>query len=187
MAIKPAFLLALCLLFSGCSSIEPSKTFQAQENITFNGKTFQRSKSVDLVEMVRYAYHPNGNSSSREKVVLFFDRNKQDLSLQQRLQLRQKSYQQSDNTLAEMAIADDILYSQLVYRPSERFAYWGVELAKGKNLEDCGFLEFQYSYGVNGKKQKQAKENAFLQQRIYPQARKILQQLQQQPWTWQCN
>ncbi|MGV6987448.1 hypothetical protein ACWA5Z_00320 [Testudinibacter sp. P80/BLE/0925] len=187
MAIKSVFLLALCLLFSACSSVEQSKTFQAPEKIKFNGKTFQRGKSVDLVEMVRYVYHPNGNSGSREKAVLFFDRNKQELSLRQRLELRQKSYQQSDNTLAEMSITDETLYSQLVYRPSERFAYWGVELAKGRNMADCGFLEFQYSYGVNAKPQAKAKEQAFLQRQIYPKAHKILQQLQQQPWTWQCN
>ncbi|SMB83453.1 hypothetical protein SAMN05660772_00585 [Pasteurella testudinis DSM 23072] len=187
MHFKSYLLLVFALLMTACSATEPSKTFRASEKVTFNGKTFQRGKMLDLVEMVRYVYNPNGDGSSREKVVLFFDRNQYGLSLQQRLELRQKSYQQSDNTLAEMTITDDTLYSQLVYRPSERFAYWGVEVAKGRNMADCGFLEFQYSYGVNGEKQAKAKENAFLQQRVYPKAHKILQQLQQQPWIWQCD
>ncbi|WP_152596691.1 hypothetical protein [Chelonobacter oris] len=180
------FILVLSLLSVGCS-VKQTPSFQATEQIAFNGKTFALAKTADLTEMVRYIYNPNGDSASREKVTLFFDRNRHNLSLSQRLSLRQRSYRQSADTLAELTIDDKTLYSTVIYRPSRQFAYWGVEVTKGKNIADCGFLEFQYSYGVNGKKQSPNAETAFLAKIIYPAARQYRQHLQQQPWLWQCS
>lgn len=184
------WLLPLIVWLSGCTvepaTVENPLTFQPDSKVRFNGKTFQRGKTLDLIEMVRYVYNPNGDSTSREKVTLFFDKNKQGLSLQQRLELRQRSYQQSENTLADLNIDQQTLYSMLIYRPSRQFSDWGVELSKGKNIDQCGFLEFQYSYSVNGKAQPKAQEAAFLARKIYPRARQHLTRLQQQPWQWQC-
>ena len=107
------------------------------------------------------------------------------MSLQQRKELRQRSYQRSANTLAELNIRDQTLYSTVIYRPSAQYNYWGVEVTKGKDLNQCVFVEFQYAYAVIAKKTG-GDEKAFLNSQVYPYARQSQQQLQQQPWLWQC-
>lgn len=185
----------LVFWLSGCTVLpdtlpqaahEKTYRFSPAKDMQFNGKSFYQAKILDLGEMVRYIYHPTDDRIRGEKIVLFFDNNTRNMSLQQRLTLRQHSYQQSNNTLAELKIDDHILYSKLIYRPSQQFDDWGIALTKGKHIADCGFIEFQYSYGLKAKKQPTDKEQAFLAHYIYPTAQRRFEQLQQQPWQWQC-
>lgn len=189
LAIIMAFLLAGCSTTEQKTTVSRSQTFHPVSEVRFNDTNFQRGKTVDLIEMVKYVYTPKTKSSSetvsRQKVTLFYDKNIRDMSLQQRMELRQRSYQRSGNTLAELNIRDQTLYSTVIYRPSAQYNYWGVEVTKGKDMNQCGFVEFQYAYAVTAKKTG-SDEKTFLNSQVYPYARQSLQQLQQQPWLWQC-
>ncbi|TNH02586.1 hypothetical protein FHQ26_07315 [Testudinibacter sp. TR-2022] len=189
--------LLLVVLLAGCvtrpsvttpTTPDNSKVFRSASEVVLDGKTFVPSKTVDLIEMVKYVYEPKAGTKgtlSREKVILFFDKNLRNISLQQRMELRQRSYQHSENSIAELSIQDNVLYSTVIYRPSAQYDYWGVEVAKGRELSGCGFLELQYAYAQN-KSKVTNDEKVFLNNQIYPNARQYLHKLQQQPWLWQC-
>ena len=110
LAIIMAFLLAGCSTTEQKTTVSRSQTFHPVSEVRFNDTNFQRGKTVDLIEMVKYVYTPKTKSSSetvsRQKVTLFYDKNIRDMTLQQRMELRQRSYQRSANTLAELNIQD---------------------------------------------------------------------------------
>ncbi|MBE2895814.1 hypothetical protein HPC38_02830 [Pasteurellaceae bacterium HPA106] len=182
-------LLLTALLLTACTTTVPPKApigqnpnsqrFVPPSAVHVMGKTFVRGKTVDLIEMQKYRYTTTANGVLKEKVSLFFDQNRRTMSLQQRLALRQHSYQRS-HTWADLHIADHHLYSTVIYRPSAQYRNYGVELTKGKNIAKCGYLELQYSYAVAPTSASQ------LEREIIPQARMAMDQLQRQPLTWAC-
>ncbi|MBV7388016.1 hypothetical protein KRX11_05045 [Pasteurellaceae bacterium TAE3-ERU1] len=181
-------LLLTALLLSACTSAPQkgsaphnpnSQRFVPPAAVDVFGKHYVRGKTVDLIEMQKHRYSPTAKGVLKEKVTLFFDQNRRAMSLQQRLALRQRSYQRS-HTWADLAIADNHLYSTVIYRPSAQYRNYGVELTKGKNIAKCGYLELQYSYAMAPTSASQ------LEREIIPQARAGMAQLQRQPLTWAC-
>ncbi|MBE2894809.1 hypothetical protein [Spirabiliibacterium falconis] len=189
------FFLLTAFFLSACSTTSSIDKQQGNANsarlhflppsqLTFANKTFVRGKTVDLIEMQKYVYRPTTKGVLKEKVTLFFDQNRRNMSLQQRLALRQRSYQRS-HTQADLHLADESLYSTVIYRPSQQFRTWGVEVTKGRNIAKCGFLEVQYSYALNPNRT--VSDATVVQQTIAPYAHHIMQQLKRQPWQWRCS
>ena len=82
---------------------------------------------------------------------------------------------------------DHTLYSYVIYAPSARNKNWQVDVTKGKNIPQCGFVQYQYSLKVAKNKKLMNMNNvkiaSYLKRYVVD---KELKNLAQANWNWGC-
>ena len=147
------------LLLSGCAA--KVSQLQTPEKIEYNGKTYKLTASQDLDTIARYVYlaEPDTLENWQSQIEVLLDR---DLSrsIEQRVALREKVYRNlrvqdfkiRANSNKRKKPATE-LNGYVIYAPTEQNPSWQVDIAKGKNIPSCGFVQYQYSQKVEqGKK-----------------------------------
>ena len=147
------------LLLSGCAA--KVSQLQTPEKIEYNGKTYKLTASQDLDTIARYVYlaEPDTLENWQSQIEVLLDR---DLSrsIEQRVALREKVYRNlrvqdfkiRTNSNKRKKPATE-LNGYVIYAPTEQNPSWQVDIAKGKNIPSCGFVQYQYSQKVEqGKK-----------------------------------
>ena len=136
------------LLLSGCAA--KVSQLQTPEKIEYNGKTYKLTASQDLDTIARYVYlaEPDTLENWQSQIEVLLDR---DLSrsIEQRVALREKVYR-------NLGVKDFKVLANSINpkKPAtEQNPSWQVDIAKGKNVPRCGFVQYQYSQKVEqGKK-----------------------------------
>lgn len=186
------YLLAAVLFLSGCSVFQSAPTqLDVSQKIKHGNKNYQLGKQRDLGEVARYVYWlPKQNAQSWQSAVeLFLDRNKRKLSLDERIALRRKVYNGQPNAIKDYNLytENNYLYGYIIYEPTTLNKSWQVDVLKGKDINHCGFVQYQYSVKVarTAKIRKMTKDKlaGYLKKYV---ADKELAKLKKQSWKWQC-
>ena len=147
------------LLLSSCAA--KVSQLQAPEKIEYNGKTYKLTASQDLDTIARYVYlaEPDTLENWQSQIEVLLDRDVT-RSIEQRVALREKVYRNlgvkdfkilTNSTNPKKPATE--LTGYVIYAPTEQNPSWQVDIAKGKNIPRCGFVQYQYSQKVEqGKK-----------------------------------
>ncbi|TCP95552.1 hypothetical protein EDC44_10853 [Cricetibacter osteomyelitidis] len=186
------YLLLSLLFLSGCTLLQsPPTQLDAPKKITHENKAYRLGKHRDLIDVTRYVYWlPKQNAQNWQSAVeLFLDRNKQKRDLQQRIALRKKIYGEHPTGLNSYNLytENDYLYGYIIYKPTKLNKSWQVDVLKGKNVDRCGYVQYQYSVKVarTGKIRQMSSDKLVGYLKKYV-ADKELAKLKQADWKWQC-
>ena len=146
------------LLLSGCAA--KVSQLQTPEKIEYNGKTYKLTASQDLDTIARYVYiaEPETLENWKSQIEVLLDRDVT-RSIEQRVALREKVYRnlgvqdfkiRANSTNPKKPATE--LNGYVIYAPTEQNPSWQVDIAKGKNISHCGFVQYQYSQKVEMKK-----------------------------------
>lgn len=149
--MKRYILSALAVLLAGCSSLMPTPmVLDAPKTLKHNKKTYHLKNNKDLGSVARYVYlEKNANGKNwKSSVELLLDRNEENLNFAERIDLRKKVYTNSGVKHFDLYEKDDSLYAFVIYAPTEQQNNWQINVSKGKDVEGCGFVQYQYSLKV---------------------------------------
>ena len=146
------------LLLSGCAA--KVSQLQTPEKIEYNGKTYKLTASQDLDTIARYVYiaEPETLENWKSQIEVLLDRDVT-RSIEQRVALREKVYRnlgvqdfkiRANSTNRKKPATE--LNGYVIYAPTEQNPSWQVDIARGKNISNCGFVQYQYSQKVEMKK-----------------------------------
>ncbi|ARU64567.1 hypothetical protein BTV20_03185 [Histophilus somni] len=133
------------LLLSACVS---HSRVNVPEYIKHHEKSYYLVSAVDLETVARYFYLPKEHTVEnwQSAVELLHDRNHEKRSLSDRITLRRHVYQNNGVKQFNLYLKDNELYSFVIYEPTEKNPTWQVDIAKGKEVPFCGFIQYQYSF-----------------------------------------
>ncbi|MGC7560510.1 hypothetical protein [Pasteurella sp. PK-2025] len=177
-------LFAFCL--TGCVS---RPQLAAPQQIVHNKHTYVLAAQQDLGQIARFFYLEEQDNVEKWKsaVELLFDRNPMQNSLQDRISLRQRVYRNTGVKHFKLQEKADSLYAFVIYEPTVKNNDWQVDVARGKNVLNCGFVQYQYSFKVPKTKKIRNMSNEkvarYLKKYV---AEKELKQLSQHDWQWGC-
>lgn len=142
--LRKSFFLPLFL--TGCVVTPPQ--FSIPEQVNFQGKIYQKVTQNQLDEMQQSLFLLKESSKDpnnwQQGILLFTDKNSQQKSLADRVELRQQTFAKQSDTKAKVAIVGDELQSQVLYPPTERFNDYQLEVTRGRNSQ-CGYSQMQFS------------------------------------------
>ncbi|WP_386687758.1 6-phosphofructokinase [Lonepinella sp. MS14437] len=152
---KITALLAI-LLLSGCvtqtisTEQEQQVKLNAPKQIKHNNKSYLLKSTQDLGSMAHYVYFTKKGSGKnwRTAVELLHDRNVQNMSLQERIKLREKVYKNNEVKYFNLTTEKDTLYAFVIYEPNANQNNWQLEVARASDVAGCGFVQYQYSLKV---------------------------------------
>ncbi|WP_109078229.1 hypothetical protein [Aggregatibacter kilianii] len=138
-------LLILTALFLAACAAKPQ--LQVPQTLQHNQKTYDLASQQDLDSVARYFYVLPGERADKwqSAVEILLDRNELQRTLQDRADWRKQVYTNTGVKHFKLDVKDDALYSYVIYEPSAQSKDWQVNVAKGKNVAHCGFVQYQYS------------------------------------------
>ena len=150
--MKKYIVLALTILLTGCNSFisDRQMVLDAPKTLKYNKKTYYLKNDKDLGAVARYVYFQKKADSKNwnSSIELLLDRNKDALSLAERIDLRKKVYTNTGVEHFDLYEKDDTLYAFVSHAPTEQQNNWQINVSKGKDLEGCGFVQYQYSLKI---------------------------------------
>ena len=150
--MKKYIVLALIILLTGCNSFisDRQMVLDAPKTLKYNKKTYYLKNDKDLGAVARYVYFQKKADSKNwnSSIELLLDRNKDALSLAERIDLRKKVYTNTGVEHFDLYEKDNTLYAFVIHAPTEQQNNWQINVSKGKDLEDCGFVQYQYSLKI---------------------------------------
>ncbi|TCJ97835.1 hypothetical protein EV694_1424 [Volucribacter psittacicida] len=181
-------ILLLLLLLTGCAQLTPPTQLVAPQSIDYNNKNYYLISQNDLGSVVRYLYVGQGKSPTNwdTAIEILLDRDQQ-RSFDERIALRKKAYANQSITDFSTYEQQGFLYNYVIYAPTQQNPNWQIDIAKGKNVENCGFIQYQYSL----KLEKTQKLHNMNEQKLRSYFKKYainkeLRHLQALPWQWKC-
>lgn len=178
------------LLLSGCAAKLSQLDVPAE--ITYQNKTYQLAKGLDLDTVVRYVYvsKPDTVENWQSQIELLLDRNGQ-RSIKDRIVLRERVYRNTEVKHFKMmpiknadTKKDEGLTGYVVYTPTEKNPSWQVDVMKGISIAQCGFVQFQYSQKIKHvRRLTEAKVFQHLQKYLITKEMKALDSMD---WQWHC-
>ncbi len=144
--MRLAYFAIFPLAVTACVTNAPQ--FSVPEQLAFEGKTFEKVTHNQLDEMQQLLYLPSDSAKNPEEwskgILLFLDKNSNNVTLEQRVVMRQQAYGKQQDTIAKVEIKGQELQSQLVYPPTERFQNVQLEVTRGREGL-CGYSQMQYA------------------------------------------
>lgn len=179
------------LLLSACAT-KPSQ-LDAPAQIKYQSKTYQMAKGQDLGTVARYVYvaKPETPQNWMSQIELLLDRNLSNRSIKDRITLRERVYR--NNEVASFKLSpirndktkkDEGLSGYVVYAPSETNPSWQVDVMMGREIPQCGFVQFQYSQKVKNTRRLSGKKVLQHLQRYL--ISKEMKALDKMDWQWKC-
>ncbi len=179
------------LLLSACVGT-PSQ-LDAPNQVKYHGKIYQMASGQDLDSVVRYIYlsKPDTLEKWQSQIELLLDRNKQHRDIKERITLRERIYRNTDVVSFkllpirnEKTKKDEGLKGYVVYAPTDKEPSWQVNIMMGKDIPQCGFVQFQYSQKVkNSRRLNNKKALQHLKKYLIDKEMKTLGKLD---WQWYC-
>ncbi|TDQ59545.1 hypothetical protein EDC45_0195 [Mesocricetibacter intestinalis] len=183
-------------LLSGCAANmdKTAKTDSLSElalpkSIKHNDKNYQLKEQQDLQTIARYVYFEGKENLKNWKsaVELLLDRNPEQRSLSNRIQLRQRVYENTGVEHFKLYEEKGDLYAFVIYKPSPLHNDWQVDVARGHEVENCGFVQYQYSLKIPKSKKilnmGQVKLIGYLKKYVVD---KELARIAKTPWRFEC-
>ena len=145
--MKKTLVILTALFLTACVS---NSQLDVPQRIQHNDKTYQLATQQDLGSVARYVYLLPGETPKewQSAVEILLDRNFQNRTLQQRIDLRKRVYTNTGVKNFQLYSQDETLYAYVIYEPSEQNKDWQIDMAKGKELPFCGFVQYQYSLKI---------------------------------------
>ena len=145
--MKKTLVILTALFLTACVS---NSQLDVPQRIQHNDKTYQLATQQDLGSVARYVYLLPGETPKewQSAVEILLDRNFQNRTLQQRIDLRKRVYTNTGVKNFQLYKQDETLYAYVIYEPSEQNKDWQIDMAKGKELPFCGFVQYQYSLKI---------------------------------------
>lgn len=141
-----AYFAIFSFILTACVTKVPQ--FSVPEWVTFEGKTFEKVTHNQIDEMQQLLYLPMDSAKNTESwtkgILLFLDKNSNNVTLLQRAEIRKQAYEKQKYTLATVEIKGQELQSQVIYPPTERFNDVQLEVTRGRE-ELCGYSQMQYA------------------------------------------
>ncbi|MFQ1022014.1 hypothetical protein ACIWO4_01575 [Avibacterium paragallinarum] len=184
--IKKTLFFSTALLLTACVS---SPQLSVPEAITHNNSSYYLISQQDLGSVARYFYVPKGESAEHwhSAIELLQDRNWQQRTLVDRIALRKQVYQNTGVTHFDLYPHNNELLTFVIYEPTEQNKDWQVNVARGKDLPFCGFVQYQYSLKIAKNKKlmnmKKEKIIKYLQKYV---VNKEIQNLSNSHFSWNC-
>ena len=189
--MKKYFILVWAGVLSGCTLLGPKIPTQLEkpDTLQHKGKRYHLKLEHDLGPMARYVYFEKKETSTNWKsaVELLLDRNDEKRTLAERIALRERVYKNNGVEHFHLYEKDNALYASIIYLPSEQHNNWQVDVAKGMNVADCGFVQYQYSLKIPKTKKmiNMGKEKLISYLKKYVIDKEI-KRLADAEWKWQC-
>lgn len=189
--------LFMTALLTGCTITNaPNNTptekhtqLNAPQTLQHNGKNYQRKADSDLGTIARFVYLEDKDSLENwnSEIELLHDRNQEQRTLTERQALREKIYRNTGVKHFDLQQKNNALYSFVIYSPTPTQSNWQVNVARGEQVENCGFVQYQYIVKVP-KTQKlmnmsKVKLIGYLKKYVVDKERTRLENL---PWQWHC-
>ncbi|AKD37965.1 hypothetical protein I926_03185 [Pasteurella multocida subsp. multocida OH4807] len=174
------------LLLGGCAS---NSQLLVPQQLTHNKHTYQLVAQQDLGTMARFFYLENDEQLETWKsaVELLFDRNQAKLTLDERVALRSRVYHNTGVKHFKLQSEEDSLYAYVIYEPTVKNNDWQVDVAKGKTIQNCGFVQYQYSLKVPKTKRLRHMTNEkvvrYLKKYV---VEKEMKHVKAHDWQWTC-
>lgn len=190
--MKKYLILIAVSLLSGCTLLSSStqlSRLDAPKSLKHNSKHYYLNFQKDLDSVARYVYFEKKENSSNWKsaVELLLDRNEEERSLAERIALRKRVYKNTGVEHFDLYEQDNTLYAFVIYPPSEQHNNWQINVAKGKDIDDCGFVQYQYSLKIPKTKKMmnmgKVKLIGYLKKYVVD---KELQKMSKAKWQWGC-
>lgn len=181
------------LLLSGCAAKLTHLT--VPNEIDYHGKHYVLAGSQDLDTIARYVYltSPDTLQQWQSQIEVLFDRNHPPKTIPERIALRKRIYRNTGvnyfdfQTWPQASQKPQALSGYVIYTPSPEDPSWQVNVMKGQEMANCGFVQFQYSQKVQqpntSVRLTQDKVQKHLQKYIVEEESKRLQNL---TWPWVC-
>ncbi|OOF86466.1 hypothetical protein BKG93_02455 [Rodentibacter ratti] len=179
------------LLLSAC--VSTSSQLDVPSQIKYHNKTYQMATGQDLGSVARYIYlsKPDTLEKWQSQIELLLDRNKQDRDIKERITLRERIYRNTDvasfkltQIRNEKTNKDEGLKGYVIYAPTDKEPSWQVNIMMGKEIPQCGFVQFQYSQKVkNSRRLNNKKVLQHLKKYLIEKEMKILGKMD---WQWHC-
>ncbi|MCW9717079.1 hypothetical protein L5B97_07760 [Avibacterium sp. 20-15] len=186
-AVKKMGIFFTALSITACS-ISPQ--LAVSEAINHGGQTYYLASQQDLGTIARYVYVPKGETAEQwhSAIELLQDRNKDKLSLADRIALRKRVYRNTGVQHFDIYTRKNELFAFVIYDPSAQNPDWQVNVARGKNIPFCGFVQYQYSVKIA----KDRKLMNMAHRRVIRYLKKYIvdkemQKLNRTPFAWSCN
>lgn len=180
--------LLLLLLVASCVQKPVPTQLDAPQAISYNNKNYYLISHNDLGTIVRYFYVGQGKNSHNwhTAIELLLDR-KAHMDFASRIAFRKNAYLNQAITDFDSYQQQGYLYSYVIYPPTAQNPNWQIDVAKGQNIINCGFVQFQYSL----KLEKTGKLRHLTAPKLQAYLKKYavdkeLQYLQDLPWQWGC-
>lgn len=148
------FVILTALILSGCATKLTQLNVPTQ--LEYNGKHYVLTGSQDLGTIARYAYisKPDTLENWQSEIEILFDRNQPVRSIKERIALRERIYRNTDvkdfhfDAIPENSTNPNELNGYVIYSPTKENPSWQVNVMKGRQLSQCGFVQFQYSQKI---------------------------------------
>lgn len=185
--MKKIFLICTALLLAGC--VSALKQVNVPTHIVYNKQSYQLAEQQDLGQIAHYVYYPVKQSALnwQQKIEVLFDRNGLAWSLQDRIDFRTRTFANNGVKYFKFEQQNDTLWAYVIYEPSEQNKDWQVDVSRGSQIANCGYVQYQYSLKISQtakfKNMNAARIASYLTKFV---VNKELVQLQKMPWTLQC-
>ncbi|QLB13594.1 hypothetical protein EV697_10536 [Bisgaardia hudsonensis] len=185
--MKKILIILTALFLFGCAS--QSKIIEVPQQLQYHNKQYKLSGQQDLGSIARYVFLSENDTLQnwQTEIEVLFDRNIQKLSLQERINLRKNIYQKTNVAYFELKEKNNTLFSSVIYKPSSQYNDWQINIAKGKNIPNCGFIQYQYSLKVARNKKimnmKKSKIVSHIKKYILD---KEIKYIDKKLWQWNC-
>lgn len=186
-ALQKVVFFSTALLLTACTS---SPQLSVEQQIQHNDKTYYLVSQQDLGTIARYVYVPKSETAERwhSAIELLQDRNKDKLSLKDRIALRKRVYRNTGVEHFDIYSRKNELFAFVIYDPTEQNPDWQVNMARGKDIPFCGFVQYQYSVKIakNRKLMNMTHHRVIRYLKKYV-VDKEMQKLNRAHLTWRCN
>lgn len=172
------------LLLSACAGKPSELTLPAQ--IKYQNKLYQQTAGQDLGTIARYVYlsKPDTLENWQSQIELLLDRNQPPRSIKDRIALRERVYRNTEVKSFQLTPTKAGLTGYVIYAPTEKNPSWQVDVMKGLEMPQCGFVQFQYSQKV--KNSRHLSEEKVLQHVQKYLVEKQMKALNNMDWQWHC-
>lgn len=185
------FIILTALLLSAC--VSTSSHLDVPNQIKYHSKTYQMATGQDLGTVARYIYlsKPDSLEKWQSQIELLLDRNEQHRDIKERITLRERIYRNTDVVSFKLAPIknektkkDEGVKGYVIYAPTDKDPSWQVNVMMGKEIPQCGFVQFQYSQKVkNNRRLNDKKVLQHLKKYLIDKEMKILEKMD---WQWHC-
>lgn len=162
--------------------------FRLPDRVNFDGKIYQKITDNQLDEMRQLLYLPSDSAKDPENwqqgILFFLDKNSAYKSLEDRLTLREETFDHQSDLYRKLVIENGELRSQIIYPPTDRFDNVQLELSRGRNLP-CGFGQIQFS-SKRSVKTKNLTKNSVDLTAYQPEMAQLTEKFILFPWLIEC-
>ncbi|NBI42808.1 hypothetical protein GVX76_04775 [[Haemophilus] felis] len=178
--IKFSFIALSISVLVACSTGLMPVISGVPKELHYQQRTYQLQAQQDLGTIARFVYLTENDQLNnwQSALELLLDPNVLTQSLEQRLALRKRVYQNTGVRNANLYLENNSLWGVIIYPPTEKHQDWQIDVLQGRNVQNCGFMQYQFS------RKFPASENlAQLTDSIAPQE---LARLKNNHWKWNC-